>query len=54
MLSGHPNTMITTQQAKDKSLRSVEWLARGSYVAKAIFYATIALFTFTLTVRCVC
>jgi hypothetical protein len=40
--------MITAQQAKRTSLQSVEWLARGSYVAKAIFYATIATFTMTL------
>jgi hypothetical protein len=42
--------MITAQLAKEKSLRSVEWLAKGSYVAKAIFYATIAVFTVTLAV----
>lgn len=37
--------MIVDEQVKDKSLQGVEWLARGSYLAKAIFYGTIAVFT---------
>ncbi|MBC3786988.1 DUF1206 domain-containing protein [Spirosoma utsteinense] len=37
--------MVVSETVKQKSLQSVEWLAKGSYIAKAIFYGTIAVFT---------
>jgi hypothetical protein len=38
--------MIATSELKDKSIQGIEWLARGSYIAKGILYGTISLFTF--------
>lgn len=37
--------MVVSEEVKQKSLQGVEWLARGSYIAKGIFYAAIAVFT---------
>ncbi|MDB5241758.1 MAG: hypothetical protein JWP57_2383 [Spirosoma sp.] len=37
--------MVVSDKVKQRSLKSVEWLARGSYIAKAVLYAAIALFT---------
>lgn len=37
--------MIASEEVKDKSIRGIEWLARGSYVAKGILYGTIGVFT---------
>ena len=37
--------MVVSAELKRKSVQGVEWLARGSYVAKAVFYGAIALFT---------
>lgn len=38
--------MIKTVTVANKSKQSIEWLARGSYVAKAILYGAIGLFAF--------
>ncbi|HLL94352.1 MAG TPA: DUF1206 domain-containing protein [Spirosoma sp.] len=40
--------MVVSDKVKERSLQSVEWLARGSYIAKAILYSAIALFTVEL------
>lgn len=38
--------MTANEEIKRGSKRSIEWLARGSYVAKAILYVAIAVFAF--------
>lgn len=40
--------MVINEQVKQRSRQGIEWLARGSYMAKAIFYGTIAFFTVQL------
>ena len=37
--------MVVSEKLKTTSLQGVEWLAKGSYIAKAVFYGAIALFT---------
>lgn len=41
----HQNSMAVSDKVKQRSLQSIEWLARGSYLTKAIFYGSIAVFT---------
>jgi hypothetical protein len=40
--------MIDTEKVTDRSKRGIEWLTRGSYLAKALLYGTVGLFAFNL------
>ncbi|QJD80366.1 DUF1206 domain-containing protein [Spirosoma rhododendri] len=40
--------MVVADKVKDKSIQGIEWLARGSYLAKGILYGTIGVFTLEL------
>jgi hypothetical protein len=40
--------MIDTEKVTDRSKQGIEWLTRGSYLAKALLYAAVGLFTFKL------